>query len=165
MKKAFLGLTVVGILLFGACSDMGETVEEKKEPVEEVVEKEKVEVVEEVEEIKEEPVDNSALEQLMLTIMQDNFKGIADVTFNAENKAYIILPTDDGFTQELFGVINGALPKDSWNGLLESSKDMSNAIKEQVGPGYQVHMLNPTNPDNTILSLMDGIVFYDAVNQ
>lgn len=42
---------------------------------------------------------------------------------------------------------------------------MSESIRDNYSPGVQIHILNPSNNENVIFSIMDGIIFYDLFEQ
>ena len=42
---------------------------------------------------------------------------------------------------------------------------MSKSVSDTMGTGYQFHITNPGNRDNVLLSLMDGMVFYNFMDE
>ncbi len=178
----FAGL--VGLLV--ACGDE-EVDKPKKDPKEEtpaVVEpKEETPAVEEpekepeveapaIEEPKEEspaveepappPQERASIDpQVALSILQDAYQGIAKVEYNAELKAFLILPTDPNFIVEMEMILAGKISKDDWNFLADSLAKLSS----ELGPDYIVFLLNPANPDNYLLMAENGVIKYDAFNE
>lgn len=183
-KAAFvLGGVIVLSALIGSCGDDEATQPATTEPKQEVVQKEepkketpkeevkKEEPKQEVkkEEPKPEPkkeeskeLSQSQKEQAMLSIIKTSFDGIADVKFDKDSKAYTIFPTEDGFIQAIALMQSGAMSKDTWYGLVDSTKQTSSNMSKQLGSGYTLNILNPANKDNVILMVMDGVVIYDA---
>ena len=153
---------------------------EVEEPVEEVEAEEEVEevaqeaeeVVEEIEEVEEEefeveesisPEDERMLKTyLALAMMENNFEGTATIDYDEENDAITILPTDPDFATAIVFLQTGDLPMDTWYELRDNYAYMSEELGKAVGEGIVISLLNPSNPDNTILSVVDGVIFYDA---
>lgn len=174
--KSVLEVGMVGLLSVGILAGCGsDPVDEKAEDnkVEAVKEAPKAEAKEPVkEEVKEEPVkevkkaekkDNSANEKAALKIMQDSFKGVGDVEFDKEHKTYKVTPTDPKFSAELLMTTQGKISKDSWNSMKDNMKELSNSMNGMLGDGYSVALMNPVNKDKVILMVLDGIVFYDLM--
>lgn len=177
MKKPFYKrwwfIAIVVIIIIGAIGSGGdnETEEAKKEDKKEVAEIENVieaeEILDEEEtEVKEEmEVNQEDLEKLFLGIMEENFDGLADVTYNKDNKAFILLPTDEDLIKELISLVTGNENMlKGWDTLVDGILVMSESLKNNLGNGYSVHLLNPANKDNVLLSLLDGIVFYNVAD-
>jgi hypothetical protein len=159
MKKLLLVGVIAGGLILGGCSEEPTVKENEPEVTQEVVKEEPVkepEVVEE--EVIEEP---EVSPELYLSIMEENFAGIAEVTYDEENNAFVMLPTDPAFTQELEMILAGTKSIDDWNGMVDSLATMS----IEFGADYVVVMANPVNPDNYILMVGNGVVLYDALNE
>lgn len=53
-------------------------------------------------------------------------------------------------------------PLDEWNTITEKIVSNSLSISEYL-PGYSIAMLDPTNTDDTMFTVKDGIVWNDAV--
>lgn len=107
--------------------------------------------------------DTAAMDEAILVILQDNF-GKENVTFDKELMTFSIVPADEGFLTELAAALEGdADAIESWNTMVENFVSLSNSIND-LGSGYILSITNPTNPDNTLLMVMDGIVFYDVVS-
>lgn len=142
-------------------------VEKEKEVEEEVEEKEvKEKEVKEKDEVEEEDeVNQEDLEQLFLITMKGNFDGLADVTYDDENKAFTLLPTDEALVEELIALVTGNQNMlEGWGDLVDGITSMSESLKDNLGSGYSIHLLNPANKDNVLLSMMDGIVFYNVAD-
>ena len=145
---------------------------EAEEPVEEVEAEEEVEeVAKETEEVVEEdeveesisPEDERKLRTLLaLAMMEENFDGVATIDYNEEQDAITILPTDPGFASAILFLQTGDLSMDTWYELRDNYVYMSEELGKAVGEGVIISLLNPSNPDNTILTVVDGVIFYDA---
>lgn len=124
-----------------------------------------------------EPVDNGqsnnedteeaqeSLEQMALEIMEESFAGIAEVSFDKESKLYTITSTDPAFEQELVMMNEGILGQEEWNILVENFAFMSDSVKDLIGNGYSIALMNPSNSDRYLLMITDGKVEYDAFNE
>lgn len=149
-----------------------EEIVDKPEETEEVNEPE-VETKEESSEVKEKPEPISSEDEgilppeFALSLMESNFEGMANVTYSSEDKAFLIEPTDQEIQTALILLLEGSTPEinASWEFLKDSFVSTSNSLKDSVGAGYQIHLLNPMNNENTLLIIIDGVVIYDAFSQ
>jgi len=181
MKKVgIIGAGVISIgLLLGACGeeeaikvDEKKLIEETK-PVappkeeKEVAPKEKEEPIQDLEEkpIEEVAPSMTAEEEAMKADFEQSFAGVGDITFDIESKMYIVHPTDPQVAEEIAGMINGTMSKESWYRLVEATVGTSNRILDSMGPGYSVAVANPVNDDNVILLVTDGLVLYDVFGE
>lgn len=176
MNKLLLIMTTF-LLFLGACSskesnssdleldDTEETVEVKE------VTQEAEEIIEEIEEVEEEfeieesisPEDEREIRTLLaLAIMEKNFDGTAIIDYDEENDAITILPTDPEFARAVVSLQTGAFSMDNWYELRDSYVVLSEQLKNAVGEGIIIALLNPSSPDKTILTLVDGFVLYDV---
>ena len=140
-----------------------EEVEEVEIPEVEVVE-EKPEVVESIEEeteISDEDRENLLL-LLALAMMEENFAGIAEIDYVSEENLITIFPIDEGFADAIMYIETGLLSKDEWYTLRDNYVGMSLSISENIGEGIVISLLNPANADNTILTVVDGVILYDV---
>ena len=131
-----------------------------------VITAEKIEEPKEVETIAQ-PIQtdkkaSSALEQVHLEILQDSFKETAQVTFDEEKKAFKIQPIDDGMITAIAMVSNGGLQSE-YTLMINNFVEMSKMLEQNLGSGYTLAMLNPANPDNVILMIMDGQIVYNFI--
>ena len=102
------------------------------------------------------------LEDLSLSILEDNFKEMARVDFNREQKEFLITSIDPAFDEELLYMIEHDVVLDDWNFLVDSFTYMSESIYNLLGSGYTLQLVNPFNEENTLLSIVDGYVIYNA---
>ena len=132
------------------------------EPTQKVVEEEDVELIEGAE---GEDLSNKAFEQLVLTILQDNFEGLAEVELVQEEETFYITSTDIQFTLELADVLEGKPSAIAdWDFLVDSFRELSEAVEDLL-PGYWLSVRNPVNPDNVILIVSDGVVIYNFTDE
>lgn len=171
----FIVLFILAMIGAGIEDNASEPKEQKEKPkVEEQKETKKVEEPKEEskEESKKEPReevndlnDREFLIESQLAIFQENFKGIADVKYHEEAKAFQVFPTDPGFSIELAEILEGSRSSDDWDFLVESTVQTSESSKKILGSGYSITIMNPINSENVILLVQDGKVLYDAINE
>jgi hypothetical protein len=160
MKKLLLVGVIAGGLILGGCS---EEIKKETEPKVETVENDKETVKEVPKEVKEPEVkeEPKISPEVYLELMKENFGDSMEITYDSEQKAFIMNPVDPAFTQELLMIINGTKSIDDWNFLVDSMAEMS----KELGADYIVIMANPANPENYILMVGNGLVMYDALNE
>lgn len=95
-------------------------------------------------------------EQAILLILQENMSGLADITFDEDTKTYFVLPTDPSLIAGIneYGLYGSFATE--WQGIVESQITLSNVIQEELGNGYSIVMLNPSNINRTLLKVTDG---------
>lgn len=167
-----------------AVEEVEEEVEEEKEELPDVKPKKKstpkptpapkpkskpVEVEEEPEpEPEEQEFDEDTLtflmEEMMVSIMEDNFEGMATIEFDREEKSFSIIPIDSSITLgALLAAEGNPESLEAWNSLMDGVAVLSQSIHDEIGPGYFLNLVNTSNQDNLIAMAMDGVVVYDAV--
>ena len=87
---------------------------------------------------------------------------MARVDFNREQKEFLITSIDPAFAEELLYMIEHDVVLDDWNFLVDSFTYMSESIYDLLGSGYTLQLVNPFNEENTLLSIVDGYVIYNA---
>lgn len=156
MKKLILGAMMGFGLLLGGCSEEAADKPTSKP----VVEKEAEKPAEPV----EKPADNSFKEDVMLEDMRNSYDGVATVTFEPDPGIYKVTPSPE-LAIEIGEMMDGTRSKDSWYGLVDGFEQLSERIKDDVGPGYGLALINPVNNDKTLLLLADGTVLYDIFKE
>ncbi|MHC5099819.1 hypothetical protein ACYSNN_08345 [Peptoniphilus genitalis] len=110
--------------------------------------------------------DTSEKESGMLSIFKSSFSGFANVEFNKEYKVYHIIPTDPNFENDAITIYNNSNDPELmkvWNELIYQFKDGSRLMQEELGDGYGVALVNPSNQDNYLILAKDGVIIYDFV--
>lgn len=80
-------------------------------------------------------------------------------------ESFILLPTDEALVEELIALVTGNQNMlEGWGNVVDGITSMSESLKDNLGSGYSIHLLNPANKDNVLLSMMDGIVFYNVAD-
>ena|SRR5690554_3741686 len=113
----------------------------------------------------DEEFEQDVMESFALMSLQDNFQELAEISFDEEEKEFKMLVTDPDFTAELMFMIEYDVTLDEWYGLVDSFAFMSESLNEMLGDGYTLHLLNPMNENNTLLTIVDGTVTYDAFDE
>lgn len=173
--KIGMSLLLAGLILGGCSESFEEGVQDGEEQATEVVQEES-ETVEEVEavevvadetvEVVEEPeIDREVGLVLAEAIMSESFSELGDLSYDAENDAFTLIPTDPGFSQELTTMALGITGKDDWNFMVGEFASLSEAIAELVDENIGLAILNPENTDNIILLVRNGHVIYDFTDE
>lgn len=110
----------------------------------------------------ESTTDDSNINQVV-SMIQKNFKDKATVSYDKDNKAILIIPTDEEFTDEVVDVANGAGDEDAWNGLTKSINDVSSEMVDKFGAKVGLAIVNPQNHDKVLYEALDGNTVYDVV--
>lgn len=156
--KRWWFVVLIAIIIIGAIGGGG------SDEAEEIEEKQVVEV-EETKDDEVPEVNQEELEELFLGVMKENFEGLADVEYDNGNKTFTLLPTDDDLVHELMLLSTGdEVMLEGWGNLVDGVLSMSQSLKENIGNGYTVQLLNPANTDNVLLICVDGAVVYDVAD-
>ncbi|MBC1209606.1 hypothetical protein HB815_01580 [Listeria booriae] len=97
--------------------------------------------------------------------LADNFSKTGTVEFNAKLKAYSVTPTEPEMLLAITQLQSGELDPANWDTIVKSFKNMSESVKENLGSGYFVELVNPANTENSLLIIQDGVVFYDFMDE
>lgn len=104
-----------------------------------------------------------ALEDTIVAELKKQF-GEDSVIFDEEEKVFSIIPPEQ-VALELSLMKEGHMERDDWEMLRENMVELSKSIKENLGEGYTLSLLNPMNTDNTLLMVVDGLVVYDLFGE
>lgn len=108
--------------------------------------------------------DQAAKEDQVLQALKANFEGQATVEFSKEGQAFFILPVSESMKSALVQAYNQpALVKEAWADMVENFRLASEEYGQILGTGYRLHLLNPENPENSLVSVSDGQVTYDGL--
>ena len=166
IKKSLVMIGLFSVLL-GACTPTkAPTVEIKTQETEEVqpsVTEEVSPVVPEVK-VKEEKSD-VLTPSTIITILEDSFEGVGDVSYDAESNVFYFTPTDPNFALDVGYAILHSDPSD-WNGMVNSFADLSVEVSKFLNDDeVLLAVVNPENTENILLVTVNGVVVYDAVNE
>lgn len=190
-KRWWFKAFVIIVLLCAITGNDGETSEAPETaPPTEVIENTEpmaIETEKEVEVIEEEPKETEVsteptgetMEGISYTIddatfllrlsMKDSFENYEVVN---DGEAIFINVWDEGLSLNMgLATLNGEEYKEEWDNMVESMKEMCSmaysVVNEDMGLGnvpVTLNLLNDMNKDLTLLSITNGVVFYDSVN-
>ena len=118
-----------------------------------------------------ESLEPAGMEILVMEMLEDSMGDLTDfrlIEWNEgdfDGKAILLEPTDPEFE---FGVVMASMgdrdAMESWDDMVLSFEELSGNISDLLGDDYMMMMMNPADYDLMILSVWDGILIYDAVN-
>lgn len=118
-----------------------------------------------------ESLEPAGMEILVMEMLEDSMGNLTDfrlIEWNEgdfDGKAILLEPTDPEFE---FGVVMASMgdrdAMESWDDMVLSFEELSGNISDLLGDDYMMMMMNPVDYDLMILSVWDGILIYDAVN-
>lgn len=94
------------------------------------------------------------------SLLEENFSAVANVEYDENNKAFVMLPTDPIFAEVVNLVKQGEMLTE-WDQLCGSMLSASWSINEFLGDGYSIVMLNPNKTSEVILEVSDGSIIKD----
>ena len=177
MKKLFIGaLIALTTISFVACgndtqtnnsANTNDTVttevaqEDNSKAEEEVEAKEKAEAEKKAKE--EEDRFNNALTAVKIVCNDSDFT-YTDVTGDYSNKIIFVNVGMDGVAQDMVLVKATGINMDAYYYMEDSIVGMCKTMHDSCGYHVQVNLINDANPDNVLLSVLDGSVIYSYMN-
>ena len=189
MKKLFIGaLIALSTVSFVACGNTTQTnnsantndtvtteaAQEDNSKVEEEAEaKEKAEAEKkakeeearlkaEAEAKEEEEKFNNAVTAIEATCIENGFT-YTDVTGDYSNKIIFVNVGMDNVAQAMLVAKNTGMYMDEYYTMEDSVASMCKTMHETFGYHVQVNIVNDINPDNALLSVLDGSVIYSCM--
>ena len=178
MKKLFIGaLIALTTISFVACgndtqnnnsANTNDTVttevaqEDNSKAEEEAEAKEKAEAEKEAKE--EEDRFNNAVTAVEIILNDSDFH-YTDVTGDYSNKIIFVNVGRDGVAQAMVVAKNTGMYMDEYYSMEDSLAGMCKTMQDSCGYHVQVNLINDVNPDNTLLSVLDGSVIYSYMNE
>ena len=107
---------------------------------------------------------NNAVTTIEATCIENGFT-YTDVTGDYSNKIIFVNVGMDGVTQDMLLVKSTGINMDAYYYMEDSVADMCKTIHETCGYHVQVNIVNDINPDNVLLSVLDGSVIYSFMNE
>lgn len=154
-----------------------ESVEPKEKKVEE---KESVEAVSEKPEPKPAPVVETSAPvpasepepsisivnpEIVMMTMQDSFGSSASIRYDAENKFFIFTVTDENVQSAILATASGLIGRSDWDNLVAQFVGLGGSTKDVLGSGYSIVMENPSNPENYLFLIHDGVLLYNFADE
>ena len=100
-------------------------------------------------------------------ILKQYFEDDYNISYDEEEKMVTINVWRDGVAAGAIGVQAGTVSKGDWTAMVDGLQSMSESVYdnfEPYGVNVNVNVLNDTNKDNVLLSFLNGVKVYDAVN-
>lgn len=98
--------------------------------------------------------------EVILIFLQASLVDVADVGYVENIRTFTITPTDPAFEQDIVSLINGDYAAlEEWNVLVQNCCDLSSSVGD-----YSIAVLNPTNTENTLLTVYKGVVLYNCMD-
>lgn len=96
---------------------------------------------------------------------QDNGFQYTDVTGDYSTKTIFVNVGNDGVAQAMVVAKNTGMYMDEYYYMEDSVVGMCKAMHNSCGYHVQVNLINDANPDNAMLSVLDGSVIYSYMNE
>ena len=132
---------------------------EKAEAEKKAKEEEEARLKAEEEAKEEEDMFNNAVAAIETTCIENGFT-YTDVTGDYSNKIIFVNVGMDGVTQDMLVSKNTGMYMDEYYSMEDSVASMCKTMHETFGYHVQVNIVNDVNPDNVLLSVLDGSVIY-----
>lgn len=100
-------------------------------------------------------------------ILKQNFGDDYNISYDEATKIVTINVWKDGIAAGAMGVQAGTVSKSDWTTMVNGVQTMAKSVYsnfEPYGVNVNVNVLNDINKDNTLLSFLNGVKFYDAVD-
>lgn len=103
---------------------------------------------------------------LIMLILEDSFKDSLEITYKEDDRALIMKPKGEVATSlsMLALMHNNEEYRKSYDYMVESLAGMSKSMADSMAKGVTLMITNPLNDDNVLIAIIDGVVFYNAVN-
>ena len=178
MKKLFIGaLIALTTISFVSCGNNAQTnnsanindtvttevaQEDNSKAEEEAEAKEKAEAEKKAKE--EEDRFNNAVTAVKIVCNDSDFT-YTDVTGDYSNKIIFVNVGMDGVAQDMVLVKATGINMDAYYYMEDSIVGMCKTMQDSCGYHVQVNLINDANPDNVLLSVLDGSVIYSYMNE
>ena len=176
MKKLFIGaLIALTTVSFVACGNNAQTnnsantndtvtteVAQEDNSKAEKEAKEKAEAEKKAKE--EEDKFNNAVTAVEIILNDSDFQ-YTDVTADYSNKIIFVNVGMDGVAQDMVLVKATGKNIDAYYYMEDSLASMCKTMHDSCGYHVQVNLINDVNPDNVMLSVLDGSVIYSYMNE
>ena len=172
MKKLFIGaLIALSAISFVACgnntqannsANTNDTVTTEAVQEDSNKAKEEAEAKEKAKE--EEDKFNNAVTAVEIILNDSDFQ-YTDVNADYSNKIIFVNVGMDGVAQDMVLVKATGINMDAYYSMEDSLVYMCKSMQDSCGYHVQVNLINDVNPDNVMLSVLDGSVIYSYMNE
>lgn len=105
----------------------------------------------------------------VLSILRENFDGLANVEFDRDKKTFKVIFTDEDIVSTLSTIFENKDDlstelTEAWDDMVENFLSLSETITETL-PGYELWLMDPENTDSPRLMTMNGMVLYTFVKK
>ena len=107
---------------------------------------------------------NNALTAVKIVCNDSDFT-YTDVTGDYSNKIIFVNVGMDGVAQDMVLVKATGINMDAYYYMEDSIVGMCKTVHDSCGYHVQVNLINDANPDNVLLSVLDGSVIYSYMNE
>lgn len=104
--------------------------------------------------------------KIVESTLKENFAGKADIVLDTDTKEVKIIPIGE-MAEGMLPLVNSRdnpEVREAWGGMRESFRLASQSVYNNVAKGVVMHMVNPYNRENTLLTVVDGLVVYDVLD-
>lgn len=112
-------------------------------------------------------VDQQTKEMTVLRQLQKGYAKFGSVSFDENSKTFNVKPTDDNTVQALQALVQDPSQADDmgWSKLTGSIKSNSSQLKDVLGTGYSLSIVNPDKTSQALYTAKDGKTTYDIASQ
>ena len=107
---------------------------------------------------------NNAVTAVKIVCNDSDFT-YTDVTGDYSNKIIFVNVGMDGVAQDMVLVKATGINMDAYYYMEDSIVGMCKTMQDSCGYHVQVNLINDANPDNVLLSVLDGSVIYSYMNE
>ena len=107
---------------------------------------------------------NNAVTAVEIILNDSDFQ-YTDVTADYSNKIIFVNVGRDGVTKAMLVAKSTGMYMDEYYSMEDSLASMCKTMHDSCGYHVQVNLINDVNPDNTLLSILDGSVMYSYMNE
>lgn len=104
--------------------------------------------------------------KIVESTLKENFAGKADIILDTDTKEVKIIPIGE-MAEGMLPLVNSRdnpEVREAWGSMKESFRLASQSVYNNVAKGVVMHMVNPYNKENTLLTVVDGLVVYDVLD-
>lgn len=94
------------------------------------------------------------------TTLENALEGQAKVDYNWIRKEFIIIPLSNGLIEIIEDYVLSSQGVNEWDEFVRATQQLSNGAISAIGEGYSFNVINPSNHDNVILKIEDGIILF-----
>ena len=103
--------------------------------------------------------------EIVMMTMQESFGSSASIRYDAENKFFIFTVTDENVQSAILATASGLIGRSDWDNLVAQFVGLSGSTKDVLGSGYSIVMENPSNPENYLFLIHDGVLLYNFADE